>query len=126
MITSDAAFIKKQREYLVKLRTALLAAARTDEDDEADITRESAGGPREYEDEAQRLANLEVDGNLVVRNLKRLTRVERALQKLEEGTYGQSDVSGKPIPRERLEAVPEAIYTLDEEDELERSGRAGR
>ena len=123
---SDTAFIERQRRYLAKLRMALLAAAQNDENEEADVKRESADRPREYEDDAQKLANLETDGNLVVRNLKRLTLVERALKKLEEGTYGLSDVSGQPIPRERLEAVPEAICTLAEEGEFERTVRVGR
>jgi DnaK suppressor protein len=39
--------------------------------------------------------------------------VQRALQKIEEGTYGLCDATGEPILRERLEAVPEAIYTLE-------------
>jgi RNA polymerase-binding transcription factor len=124
--TSDTAFIERQRRYLAKLRMELLAAAQNEENEEADVKRESADRPREYEDDAQKLSNLETDGNLVVRNLKRLTLVERALKKLEEGTYGLSDVSGQPIPRERLEAVPEAICTLAEEGELERTGQVGR
>ena len=122
----DAAFIEQQRRYLVKLRAVLRAAARNQEDEEADIKRESADHPREYEDDAQKLANLELAGNLVVRDIGRLDRVERALRKVEEGTYGLSDVSGKAIARERLEAVPEAICTLDEEGELERSGSVTR
>ena len=120
--TLDTSFIEKQRRYLLKLRSALLTAAQTDEYEEADIKRESLDRPREYEDDAQKLANLELNGNLVVRNLERLTIVERALKKLEEGTYGLSDVSGKPIPRERLVAVPKAICTREEEDEFERGG----
>jgi len=44
-----------------------------------------------------------------VRDLQRLERVDRALRKIEEGTYGLSDISGQPIPRERLEAIPEAL-----------------
>jgi DnaK suppressor protein len=35
-----------------------------------------------------------------------LTDVERALAKLDVGTYGVCDVCGEPIPRERLEARP--------------------
>src|SRR3712207_6898461 len=46
----------------------------------------------------------------------RLRYVERALQKIEEGTYGLSDDSGQPIPRGRLEAVPEAIRTVEEQE----------
>jgi DnaK suppressor protein len=115
----DAVFIGKQEQELLKLRAALLHAAQADEDDEADVRGESRGGPREYEDDAQKLALLEVDGNRVVRSLHRLNLVNRALVKIAEGTYGLSDVSGKPIPRQRLEAVPEAICTLDEEQRFE-------
>jgi DnaK suppressor protein len=112
---SDASFLAKQRAYLVRLRAALRSLARTDEADEADVRSGSGDGAREYEDEAQKLMLLELDGNRVVRDLARLERVERALSKIKEGTYGVSDLSGKPIPRARLEAVPEAVCTLDEE-----------
>jgi DnaK suppressor protein len=121
MPTMDLAFIEEQRQSLIRLRMGILANVQEDEDEEAGINRESNGGPREYEDDAQRLANLEVDGNLIVRSLERLARVDRALKKIEEGTYGLSDVSGRPIPRERLEAVPEATCTLDEAEALERN-----
>ena len=111
----DAAFIEKQRQSLTRLRVDLMSAAQSGEADEASVNAESAGTPREYEDDAQKLAALELDGNLVVHTVARLARVNRALDKIKNGTYGVSDVSGKPIPRERLEAVPEAICTLDEE-----------
>ena len=52
---------------------------------------------------------LELEGNLVARDIARLERVNRALEKIKEGTYGLSDVSGQPIPRERLEAIPETF-----------------
>jgi DnaK suppressor protein len=115
----DAVFIGKQQKVLLELRAALLHAAQADEDDEGDIRGESRGGPREHEDDAQKLALLEIDGNRVVRNLHRLNLVNRALQKIDEGTYGLSDISGKPILRQRLEVVPEAICTLDEEQRFE-------
>jgi DnaK suppressor protein len=117
----DPAFVEKQRRTLTKLRATLLTAARDDEADEAEIKDESAGGAREYEDDAQKLATLELDGNLVARDIARLERVDRALKKIEEGTYGASDLSGQLIPRERLEAIPESIYTLAEEEARESS-----
>ena len=116
----DPAFVEKQRQSLLKLRAALLSAARDDEADEENIREESSGSPREFEDDAQRLATLELDGNRVVRDVARLDRVDRALKKIEEGTYGASDQSGQLIPKERLEAVPESIYTLAEEQARER------
>jgi len=120
----DAAFVDKQRQYLLRLRASLVAAAAAAESDEADVKGERAGAMEHVED-AQELDALERDGNLVVRDVERLERVDRALQKIAEGTYGLSDSSGEPIPRERLEAVPEALYTLSEEKARER-GRADR
>ena len=111
----DAAFVKKQRQQLLRLRGTLVAASRAAESEEADIKRQRVTDALELEDDAQQLDTLEREGNLVRRDLERLDRVNRALKKIEEGTYGLSDRSGKPIPRERLEAVPEALYTLSEE-----------
>lgn len=48
------------------------------------------------------------------RKLKvRLLRTVRALEKIEEGTYGVCEVTGKPIARERLEQVPEDLETVE-------------
>jgi DnaK suppressor protein len=44
-----------------------------------------------------------------------LEAVERAEARLADGTYGISIDSGKPIPDERLEAVPTAERTAEEE-----------
>jgi DnaK suppressor protein len=121
----DAVFLRKQRRYLLGLRKELVSAARADEDDEGEVRRESIGAPREYGDDAQKLAFLEIDGNRVVRSLRRLARVDRALDKIKVGTYGLSDVTGRPIPRDRLEASPEAICTLDEEEAFEHNAIMG-
>ena len=117
----DAAFVEKQRQYLLRLRASLVAAADATESDEAEVRGDRTDGAMEFEDDAQELDALERDGNLVVRDVERLEPVDRALKKIEEGTYGLSDRSGEPIPRERLEAVPEALYTLSEEEARERS-----
>jgi DnaK suppressor protein len=116
----DAAFVEKQRQYLLRLRATLLAAAQGTESDEGALKEDRTSGAVEFEDDAQELDALERDGNLVVRDVERLACVDRALQKIEEGTYGLSDRSGEPIPRDRLEAVPEALFTLREEEVRER------
>jgi len=47
---------------------------------------------------------------------KELAALERAEARLEAGTYGLSVESGKPIPDARLEALPTAERTIEEED----------
>ena len=44
-----------------------------------------------------------------------LEAIERAEARIEEGTYGKSVISGEPIPDGRLEAIPWADRTVDEE-----------
>jgi RNA polymerase-binding transcription factor DksA len=50
-----------------------------------------------------------------------LAAIERAEHRLEEGTYGVSVQSGHPIPDERLEVVPWAELTEDEQERFERT-----
>jgi DnaK suppressor protein len=65
----------------------------------------------------------EMDASIGEQVGRRLGEVDRALQKIEEGTYGLSDDSGEPIPRGRLEAVPEAIRTVEEQQRFEQERR---
>jgi DnaK suppressor protein len=111
----DKAFIGPQRERLTRLLNQLSTTAVADQTEEAGIQNDSSGNAREAEDDAQRLTLLEIDGSLVSRDLDRLARIKRALEKIDDGTYGASDESGEVIPRARLEAVPEAIFTVEEE-----------
>ena len=121
----DKAFIERQRLRLTKLRNELADATQGKETEEKDTNSQSSGQAVEYEDDAQRLTTLELDGNVVARNAQRLAQVDRALKKIAEGTYGLSDASDHAIPRERLEATPEAIYTVAEQVARESAGLRG-
>jgi DnaK suppressor protein len=112
---TDPAFLGRQKGRLNQLRQQILQVRRGQESDEADAKAQTAGQAHEYEDDAQKLDALELEGNLSAADDDRLSNIERALQKIEDGTYGLSDGSGAPIPMERLEAMPEALYTLDEQ-----------
>jgi DnaK suppressor protein len=57
----------------------------------------------------------ELDEGLEEDLREQLAAVERAEQRLAAGTYGLSVESGKPIPDERLELLPTAELTADEE-----------
>jgi len=49
-----------------------------------------------------------------------LRQIERALEKIEEGTYGICDISGEEIPLVRLEALPYATMTVKSQEKLEK------
>jgi DnaK suppressor protein len=57
----------------------------------------------------------ELDEGLAEDVREQLAAVERAEERLAAGTYGLSVKSGLPIPDERLEAIPTAELTTDEE-----------
>jgi DnaK suppressor protein len=117
----DKAFLERKRRQLLELRDQVRKNSDAGEAEEAAVKNESVLQAREYEDDAQKLAMLETDGNLVNRDIDRLARIERALNKIDEGTYGFSDVSGQPIPDQRLEAVPDATNTVQEQEASERT-----
>jgi DnaK suppressor protein len=120
----DEQFVEKQREWLEQLRDELARIVRGMEqdqrdraEDEEDFTEHDSG------DMSQSLFTREMDATVEQMAEKRLQSVARALEKIEEGTYGLSDESGEQIPKGRLEAVPEAVYTVEEQQRREKERR---
>ena len=52
--------------------------------------------------------------------------IDEALKRLDNGTYGNCEMSGKPIPHARLEALPFTRYTVECQAELEKRNRFSR
>jgi DnaK suppressor protein len=71
-------------------------------------------------DAAQPLTAEGMDDAIAESLRNRLDAIERALHRLDDGTYGKSVRSGDPIPDERLEADPAAELTIEEAREAER------
>ena len=63
---------------------------------------------------AQPLTQQGVDDAVAAGLRDRLAALDRALQRVEDGSYGRSIRSGAPIPDERLEADPAAELTVQE------------
>jgi DnaK suppressor protein len=119
---TDPAFLDKQRHRLTELRGQILALRKSQATDQSNANADANGQAREYEDDAQKLTSQELQDNLAAVEDERLGNIERALQKITDGTYGLSDGSGAPIPIERLEAFPEALYTLEEQASRDAAG----
>jgi DnaK suppressor protein len=56
----------------------------------------------------------ELDGGLEENAEHLLAKIESALQRLEDGTYGTCAICGRPIDEERLQAVPYAKLCIDD------------
>ena len=72
-------------------------------------------------DDGEVIEEEEVDQALAVQLRAELEAVERGEKRLADGTYGFSVESGEPIPAERLEAVPWAERTAEEQERYERT-----
>jgi RNA polymerase-binding transcription factor DksA len=51
-----------------------------------------------------------------------LYEIEAALSRIEKNTYGICELTGKPIPKARLEAIPWTRFTVEAQAQLEREG----
>ena len=110
-------FIEQQQKRLEALREKLQASSALAADrDRQDVT---SNGTLDVAELGEIATERDTDEALDKVTERRLRTVERALQKITEGTYGLSDLSGKAIPQARLQTVPEAIYTVDEESARE-------
>jgi DnaK suppressor protein len=78
--------------------------------------------PRDASDDANELFDEELGEGVAERLREELAAIERAEQRLAEGKYGLSIESGEPIPDGRLEAVPWAERTAEEQGRYERGG----
>ena len=104
---------QRARTLLAAERRRLEALiAGTDDDSRSD--RDEEDSPGDMSDPAERLTAEGTDDAVAAGLRVRLDAIERAEQRLAEGTFGTSVRSGKPIPHERLEADPAAELTVEE------------
>jgi DnaK suppressor protein len=104
----------RARELLAAARARIEAALSA-----AEGGREADDGPRDAADDAADLFDEELGEGIAERLREELAAIERAEKRLEEGKYGLSVESGKPIPDGRLEAIPWAERTADEQQRYE-------
>ncbi|MCU1364338.1 MAG: hypothetical protein JWM55_2166 [Acidimicrobiaceae bacterium] len=98
--------LKTERSEVLVLLNGVSAARDND--------REGANEPGDMADSEESLTDEEQESAVAEGLRLRLAAIERAQQRLRDGTYGRSIRSGEPIPDERLEADPAAELTVDE------------
>ena len=122
-------FLKKQQERLLQLRDGMLdsmagvakdnlrARAEGSEASAFGMHQADAGSDAYDRDFALSLLSQEQDA---------LYEIDEALKRVELGTYGVCEMSGKPIPHARLEAIPFARFTVECQSQLEKQNKLSR
>lgn len=93
---------------------AEVAGSLRDAESMAQQDRAASDVPGDAVDAAQPLVDQGTDEDITQSLRERLAAIDRALHRLEDGSYGRSVRSGQPIPEERLEADPAAELTVEE------------
>lgn len=122
-------FVQKQKEKLLQLRDAMVdsmaGVAQDTLRSRAEGSEASAFGMHQA-DAGSDAYDRDFALSLLSQEQDALYEIDQALKRIEIGTYGMCEMSGKAIPRARLEAIPFARFTVECQSQLEKQSRASR
>jgi DnaK suppressor protein len=123
------AFTKTQKEKLLQLRDAMVdsmaGVAQDTLRSRAEGSEASAFGMHQA-DAGSDAYDRDFALSLLSQEQDALYEIDQALKRIELGTYGICEMSGKQIPRARLEAIPFARFTVECQSQLEKQSKASR
>ena len=122
-------FTRKQKEKLLQLRDAMVdsmaGVAQDTLRSRAEGSEASAFGMHQA-DAGSDAYDRDFALSLLSQEQDALYEIDQALKRIEVGTYGICEMSGKPIPHTRLEAIPFARFTVECQSQLEKQNKASR
>ena len=122
-------FLKKQRERLLALRDGMLdsmaGVAKDNLRSRAEGSEASAFGMHQA-DAGSDAYDRDFALSLLSQEQDALYEIEEALKRIDAGTYGICEMSGKAIPHPRLEAIPFARCTVECQAQIEKQRKAVR
>jgi RNA polymerase-binding transcription factor DksA len=114
----DLPFVKAQHDMLQKEREHLTGQALRLEDEAHQLVEEAEMGDVQFDDEGGEgdtmVVERERDLALSAQARDAVAEIDAALVRIMAGTYGYSVLSGRPIPKERLEAIPWSSVLVEE------------
>lgn len=116
----EAGFLEEMRKELLAHRARLLGHLAADQTPDQDGEMATPGDEVDVAAEALEKKNLDA---LDAVDAKRLRLIEGALARIDQGRYGYCLESGVAIPKERLRAVPWALFTVEVQTRKERESR---
>ena len=122
-------FTRKQKEKLLQLRDAMVdsmaGVAQDTLRSRAEGSEASAFGMHQA-DAGSDAYDRDFALSLLSQEQDALYEIDQALKRIEVGTYGICEMSGKPIPHTRLEAIPFARFTVECQTQLEKQNKDSR
>jgi DnaK suppressor protein len=122
-------FLRKQKSKLLQLRDSLLdsmmGVSRDTLRSRAEGSEASAFGMHQA-DAGSDAYDRDFALSLLSQEQDALYEIEEALKRVDAGTYGVCEMSGKAIPHARLEAIPFARFTVECQTQIEKQKKAMR
>ena len=110
-------FLEKQRQALLAERRRYAEHAERYEAEAEQLVNEREPGDVQFDEESGEGDSIAVERDralqISAREREEIAEIDAALARIEDGTYGICVVSGKPIPKERLEAIPHASMRVE-------------
>lgn len=116
-------FISSQRAKLLQLREALTQSVTVTKGCPLSHSETSPLGTHPA-DAGSAVYDRDFALSLLSHEQDALHEIDQALRRIDLGTYGVCEMSGEPIPRARLEAMPAARFTVECQSQLEKYNRA--
>lgn len=113
-----------ERERLEALRASFDEAGLGDARESEEVSLSELSTIDQHQaDVGTEMFHREADLSILEQVEAELVDVERALERLEAGTYGTCEACGRPIGEERLEALPATRFCVDDQAQAEREAR---
>jgi DnaK suppressor protein len=81
---------------------------------------EARGASQHHADEGTEDFDRTISIEIASKGIDVIRQIDHALEKIEEGTYGICDITGEPIPKKRLDAIPYAAMTREAQEKFEK------
>jgi len=111
--------VEKFRERLEQLRRQLTTSLKGTAE-QVKVPEEARGYSQHQADEGTDDFDRQLSLVVTSQEYDIIRQIDRALEKIQENTYGVCDLSGEPIPMKRLEAIPYATMTVEAQEKFEK------
>ncbi|MEC8307165.1 MAG: TraR/DksA family transcriptional regulator [Chlamydiota bacterium] len=108
------------RQQLEEMKDNIMKKLQMAADDVKKVAEQGKGDSQHQLDDGSDNFNQQVAFQISEGEQEILDKVEHALERINKGTYGLCEVTGRPIPKARLQAIPYATMTVEAQQAAER------
>jgi RNA polymerase-binding protein DksA len=118
----DIIFAMEMKKRLLEMKEAIIKNLIQENEEVMEILN-TQKNPKDFAELASDDTDIEILDTLSSHDKKKLQLIDSALSRIENGTYGRCLRSGKQIPKDRLLALPYALFCIEVQREIDKKRR---